>query len=131
MPITVDYTQSELDALEKEAITLADAKHLDALNADIAAKRAFPNALGRFLQRFINEMESGDLAKYRPEPPKVEAKNEHGNRKPGSENPWSAQSWNITEQGRLERRLGKDKAAQIAAAAGCKLGSTRPNPLYN
>jgi hypothetical protein len=131
MPITVDYTQAELDALEKEAIGLADAKHQDALAADIEAKRAYPNALGRFLQRFINEMESGDLAKYRPEPPKVEATNEHGNKKPGSDNPWSAASWNTTEQSRLTKRLGEEKAAQIAKAAGCKLGSIRPNPHFN
>jgi hypothetical protein len=131
MPITIDYTQPELDALEKEALTMVDAKHLDTLNADIAAKRAYPNVLGRFLQRLINELESGDLAKYRPEPPKVEEKNEHGNRKPGSDNPWSAAAWNVSEQGRLTRRLGEEKAAQIAKAAGCKLGSLRPNPHFN
>ncbi len=45
---------------------------------------------------------------------------------PSSSNPWSAGSWSVTEQGRLVRALGKDKAAGIAKAAGSFIGATRP-----
>ncbi len=41
-------------------------------------------------------------------------------------NPWAAGSWNVTEQGRLVRVLGKDKAAGIAKSAGSFIGAVRP-----
>jgi hypothetical protein len=45
---------------------------------------------------------------------------------PTANNPWSAANWNVTEQGRLVKALGKDKAAGIARAAGSHIGATRP-----
>jgi hypothetical protein len=45
---------------------------------------------------------------------------------PTSNNPWSAANWNVTEQGRLVRVLGEEKAAGIARAAGSHIGATRP-----
>ena len=47
---------------------------------------------------------------------------------PKSKNPWSADAWSITEQGRLTRVFGIEKAAAMAASVGCKIGDTRPNP---
>lgn len=44
--------------------------------------------------------------------------------------PWSRNGWSITEQGRLVRSIGTTKPAAIAAAVGCTLGSTHPNPNY-
>jgi len=41
-------------------------------------------------------------------------------------NPWGAKAWNITEQGRLVRVLGIDKAKAICAAAGSTWGATKP-----
>lgn len=41
-------------------------------------------------------------------------------------NPWSADGWNLTEQGRVLRELGADKAAQMAKAAGTTVGGRRP-----
>jgi len=55
----------------------------------------------------------------------------HQIKKASLTNPWSAAAWNTTKQGQLVRSLGQEKAEQIAAAAGCKLGSTKPNPHFN
>lgn len=44
---------------------------------------------------------------------------------PGS-NPWSADSWNLTEQGRYAKTHGPERAARAAQAAGSSLGATSP-----
>jgi hypothetical protein len=44
-----------------------------------------------------------------------------------SKNPWRSDSWSITEQGRLVKSLGIEKAAAIAAAAGSRIGATKPS----
>jgi hypothetical protein len=44
----------------------------------------------------------------------------------GSNNPWSKEGWNLTKQGALVRQLGEQKASEIAAQAGAKIGQTRP-----
>jgi hypothetical protein len=41
------------------------------------------------------------------------------------ENPWSVEGWNLTKQGQAVKELGEEKAAQLAARAGSKLGATR------
>lgn len=41
-------------------------------------------------------------------------------------NPWSAAHWNITEQGNYINANGIEKAQQMAALAGSKIGATRP-----
>lgn len=41
-------------------------------------------------------------------------------------NPWSRENWNLTEQGRIMRDQGADKAQQYAKAAGSALHATRP-----
>jgi hypothetical protein len=43
-----------------------------------------------------------------------------------SYNPWSAASWNITEQGKVISRYGLDAAERVAALAGARVGDTRP-----
>jgi hypothetical protein len=43
-----------------------------------------------------------------------------------STNPFSADAWNLTEQSRLFRVLGRDKCAALAASVGVTLGSTKP-----
>jgi hypothetical protein len=53
------------------------------------------------------------------------------NNKDHSTNPWSRGGWSLRKQGELIRAAGEAKAAQIAAAVGCKIGSTKPNPAYN
>lgn len=52
---------------------------------------------------------------------------------PGSNktNPWSAAGWSLARQGQIVKTLGVEKAASIAKAVGCKLGSTKPNPAFN
>jgi len=40
-------------------------------------------------------------------------------------NPWSADSWNMTEQGRILRE-NRTKAEQLAAQAGTKIGAPKP-----
>jgi hypothetical protein len=42
----------------------------------------------------------------------------------GQKNPWSAQGWNLTEQGKYVREHGIEKANQLAGMAGSKVGAT-------
>lgn len=42
------------------------------------------------------------------------------------DNPWSAEAWNVTKQGQLVRELGPEKAAELAARVGSKIGAVRP-----
>lgn len=44
----------------------------------------------------------------------------------GEPNPWSADGWNLTAQGKVVRALGEAKASAMARAAGVTLGATRP-----
>jgi hypothetical protein len=41
-------------------------------------------------------------------------------------NPWSAEGWNMTEQGSYLKAHGKDRAEKMAQAAGTSLGGRRP-----
>jgi len=43
-------------------------------------------------------------------------------------NPWSADGWNMTEQGRIVREKGKDTADKMAKAAGTTVGGPKPAP---
>jgi hypothetical protein len=52
-------------------------------------------------------------------------------RKASSENPWSREGWSLKRQGELCIKLGTDKAGAIAGAAGCVIGSTKFNPMFN
>jgi hypothetical protein len=60
-------------------------------------------------------------------------------RKVANTNPWGAANYdpvarrwkNLSLMGDLVKRLGVEKASQIAKAAGCTLSSTKPNPHYN
>jgi len=49
----------------------------------------------------------------------------------GASNPWSAKGWSLQKQGSLVKAIGAEKAARIASAMGCVLGSVRANPAYN
>jgi hypothetical protein len=44
-----------------------------------------------------------------------------------AKNPWSADHWNMTEQGRLLREHGESRAEQMARAAGTTLGGMKPS----
>lgn len=41
-------------------------------------------------------------------------------------NPWSADDWNVTDQGRVLTQEGREKAEKMAKAAGSYLGATKP-----
>lgn len=43
-----------------------------------------------------------------------------------SKNPWSADHWNLTEQGKVLQSEGREAADRLAAAAGSRVGSTTP-----
>jgi hypothetical protein len=45
-------------------------------------------------------------------------------------NPFSKVGWNVTKQGALLRAVGPEKAAQIAASVGSRIGATSPNPNF-
>ena len=44
----------------------------------------------------------------------------------GGANPFSADGWNLTEQGRVIREQGAERAAQLARVAGTTVGGPRP-----
>jgi hypothetical protein len=44
-------------------------------------------------------------------------------------NPWRAESWSVTEQGRIIRSLGLAVAGRMAAAANSKIGATKPSRI--
>lgn len=46
----------------------------------------------------------------------------------GGKNPWTAEGWNMTEQGRVVREKGMEHAQRLASAAGTKVGGTKPAP---
>jgi hypothetical protein len=41
-------------------------------------------------------------------------------------NPWTREGWNLTQQGVVYKKVGREKAAELAEAAGVRLGATRP-----
>ncbi len=41
------------------------------------------------------------------------------------DNPWG-ENWNLTKQGQIVKELGEEKAAQLAARVGSRIGATRP-----
>lgn len=45
-----------------------------------------------------------------------------------AKNPWSYDHWNQTEQARVEKEKGPERAAQLAASVGSTLGGLRPSP---
>jgi len=45
----------------------------------------------------------------------------------GDKNPWSAENWNMTEQGKI-LTADRSKAEQLAKAAGTTIGGPRPKP---
>lgn len=44
----------------------------------------------------------------------------------GGQNPWTAEHWNMTEQGRILKTMGRERAEAMAKAAGTKLGGKKP-----
>jgi chorismate mutase len=70
-----------------------------------------------------------DMAEKRPH---WWAPSEGGGGKPGSsgpggtKNPWSKSHWNLTEQGRVIREEGREKADALAKQAGSYVGATAP-----
>jgi len=124
-----EITQDDIDALAHEARMLAPNGKLAELEADIKAKVHLPlEAQARFIRRVIDTFESADLAKYQPEPARVQ--NDGTRKRPAKTNPWSKEGWNVSAQGKIVTTMGEKKAAEIAEAAGCKIGSTKFNPDY-
>lgn len=44
----------------------------------------------------------------------------------GDKNPWSAEHWNVTAQGKIVNDLGMAKGEELAKAAGSFIGATKP-----
>jgi hypothetical protein len=47
----------------------------------------------------------------------------------GKKNPWRAESWSVTEQGRIIRTLGLAVAGRMAAAANSRIGATKASKV--
>lgn len=125
-----DITQTDIDALVLDAQLACPSGKRAELDADIKSKAHIPlTAQARFLERVINIFESAETEKYQSA--KSKTTNSDGSRKrPEKSNPWSKEGWHLGNQGKLVLSLGEEKAAAIAAAAGCKIGSTKFNPDY-
>lgn len=126
----VDITQETVDALVLDAQLACPGAKRAELDADIKAKAHMPlTTQARFLEGVIRTFESVELEKYQPAA--TRNSNSDGTRKkPAKTNPWSKEGWNVSAQGKLVLTMGQEKAAQIAEAAGCKIGSTKFNPDY-
>jgi hypothetical protein len=123
------FTQAQIEDLTTEAMSLVPSAKLPDFETDLKAKQNYPlNVQGRFLTGVINAITAQEVEKYIDRP--VQNNGNGSTRKPDKSNPWSAAGWNITEQGRIVKTLGADKAASMARSAGCKLGSTSANPHY-
>jgi hypothetical protein len=126
-----EATQQTVDDLSHDVRMICPSGKAAELDAVLKAKVHLPlEAQARFIRRLIDTFESADLVQFQPEPPKT-THNDGSRRRPEKTNPWSKEGWNLTNQSKLVRSIGETKAAAIAEAAGCKLGSTRPNPDYN
>jgi hypothetical protein len=124
-------TQDQLNDLKSQVLSACPTAKLPDLETDIKSRAN--QSLGaqlRFLTRVRDAFEMAEASKYLPEPVHVNGSNS-GVKKAASTNPWSAVGWNVSEQGRIAKTLGAEKAASLAKSAGCKLGSTRPNPHFN
>lgn len=76
-----ETTQQTIDDLAHEARMLAPSGKVAELDADIKAKANMPlETQARFLRGVIDAFESADLAKYLPEPPRVQ--NDGSRRRP-------------------------------------------------
>lgn len=59
---------------------------------------------------------------------KKQSKPEPKQPKARTNNPWSEEGWSVAAQQKLIRSIGPTGAAGVAAAVGCTLTSTAPNP---
>lgn len=120
-------TQTDVDTAFNDLRTVVPTGRMKEVEDDIKARANNPlDAQIRWANRVRDTFEDAEVAaKYAPETVVVNGK------KVASTNPWSAASWNATEQSRLYRTLGEAKALQLAKAAGCKIGDTKPNPHFN
>jgi hypothetical protein len=89
--------------------------------------------LGIAAARDIAHKWQSELGSTKPgkRPGNADDKSADAKPKLSSTNPWLKANWNITKQAGVVRSLGAEKAAGIAKAAGCVLGSTKPNPAFN
>lgn len=114
----------------EEEVILAQLKR-DALSGNVTAHGRLRVRMGTDAEYAAWCAETGAKPGVAIVATEVNGSVQHAIKKPAPTNPFSAAGWNITKQGQLVKALGVEKATEIAAAAGCKLGSTRPNPHYN
>jgi hypothetical protein len=125
------FTQEQIEDLKSEVLSLASPEKAAELETDIKSKANYSlDVQGRFLTRVRDAFEATQVDKYLDKPA-AQTNGAGGNRRPEKSNPWSKEGWNVSAQGRLVTAIGEAKAAKIADAAGCKIGSTKPNPAYN
>ncbi len=118
-------TQGELDALKSLALQMVTGPKLQKLEVDLKNRESLSlENQASFVRRVIAKLEDAEVADYGPAPIKISGKKSAD--EDDSTNPWSSSAWNTTKQSALVKTLGEAKARQIANAAGCDLGSTRP-----
>lgn len=67
----------------------------------------------------LEKLLAGETTDEKKPADKIEAKGFNGS------NPWRAESWNVTKQGELVKKLGSDAASGIAKSANSFLGATK------
>jgi hypothetical protein len=128
--MTDEPTQATVDSLKTNVLLITPSGKFAEVEAVLKSKAHLPLGMqAQFIVRLIATFENADLAQFLPEPPKG-SQNNNGFRRPEKSNPWSKEGWNVSAQGKLVKAIGEAKADGIAQAAGCKIGSTKPNPSY-
>jgi hypothetical protein len=126
-------TQSDVDSAFNELILATPPDEVAKVEADIAARKNHPlDAQIRWANRVRDVFEQAEVADKYAAPLAVSGgtATKSGNIRPAATNPWSKEGWNVTKQGALVKSIGETKAAAIAAAAGSKIGATKPNEAY-
>jgi hypothetical protein len=122
--MTPQYWPAPITLPENEQL-ISDAFGLQSGKPSLTALGALWRAVGERSYQALCESHSFD-----PKRPTIAGRAPDGTPekpKKASRSPWSPEGWSFSEQTRLVRTLGVEKASQIAASAGSFLGATKPN----
>jgi hypothetical protein len=123
-----ETTQEHVDDLKNTVRAIAPSGKIAEVDAVLKSKEHLPlSAQASFIGRLIQTFEDAELAPFQTAP---KMQSDGSRRRPDKTNPFSKEGWNVTNQSKLVKSIGLEKASQIAAAAGVKIGDTRPNPDY-
>jgi hypothetical protein len=110
-----EITQAQVDALKTDLLLVTPSGKTAEVEADVRSKEHMPlESQARFIRRLIEIFENIDpvFAKYTTTP---KTTNADGSRKrPGKQNPWSKEGWNVSAQGKLVVSLGENYNSKLS-----------------